>query len=394
MIRPFRIAMVAACPFPWPRGTPIRILRMAEVLAARGHEVHVVTYHHGRDDDRSIDTLHIHRTRKVPFCGKYAPGPTYGKLFLLDPLLARLLGRVIHRRGIDVVHAHHYEGLLAGAFAVRRTKLPLVYDAHTLLESELPSYGLGLPRRVKRALGRAIDERLPPMANHVVSVTARIREKLIAMGRIDEGAVTVVPNGVEFDRFAAISPAGGGKDRSNRLVFAGNLAPYQGIEKMLAALRDVARAVPGVRLRLVTNSSFAPYERLARELGVRRAVELIPSSFADLPRQLSEAAVALNPRTGCDGIPQKLLNYMAAGLPTVSFESSAPCVDHGKTGWVAPDGDTAAFAAGIVRLLGDGDLAGRLGAGGREFVRTRHTWEESAAALERIYDDLTGGDAR
>jgi hypothetical protein len=38
-----RIAMIAACPFPLGRGTPIRIQRQAETLAARGHEVHVVT---------------------------------------------------------------------------------------------------------------------------------------------------------------------------------------------------------------------------------------------------------------------------------------------------------------------------------------------------------------
>ncbi|CAN5167478.1 hypothetical protein BH20GEM2_BH20GEM2_04590 [soil metagenome] len=35
--------MVAACPLPAPRGTPIRILRLAEALALRGHEVHLVT---------------------------------------------------------------------------------------------------------------------------------------------------------------------------------------------------------------------------------------------------------------------------------------------------------------------------------------------------------------
>ena len=44
------IAMVAACPFPAPRGTPIRALRLAEALAARGHRVHVVTYHYGQGE--------------------------------------------------------------------------------------------------------------------------------------------------------------------------------------------------------------------------------------------------------------------------------------------------------------------------------------------------------
>ena len=79
-----RIVMVAACPFPANRGTPSRILRMAEAMADRGHEVHVVTYHFG------IDTptrgIHIHRVPKV---GKsyFGPGPTYRKLLLYDPLL-------------------------------------------------------------------------------------------------------------------------------------------------------------------------------------------------------------------------------------------------------------------------------------------------------------------
>ena len=53
-----RIAMVAACPFPWPRGTPIRIHRMAEALGRRGHDVHVVTYHLGGPTPTPHMTVH------------------------------------------------------------------------------------------------------------------------------------------------------------------------------------------------------------------------------------------------------------------------------------------------------------------------------------------------
>ena len=48
-MRRYRVAMLAACPFPAARGTPIRILRIAEELARRGHDVDVVTYHLGSD---------------------------------------------------------------------------------------------------------------------------------------------------------------------------------------------------------------------------------------------------------------------------------------------------------------------------------------------------------
>ena len=41
--------MLAACPFPANHGTPGSIREMAEAVAQRGHEVHVVTYHMGDD---------------------------------------------------------------------------------------------------------------------------------------------------------------------------------------------------------------------------------------------------------------------------------------------------------------------------------------------------------
>ncbi|HET6798440.1 MAG TPA: hypothetical protein VFH40_14870, partial [Gemmatimonadales bacterium] len=86
-----RIAMIAACPFPWPRGTPIRIHRIAEAVARRGHHVHVVTYHLGQD--LADPPFVMHRIRDVPGYRRTDPGPTLRKLFQLDPMLAGRLRR-------------------------------------------------------------------------------------------------------------------------------------------------------------------------------------------------------------------------------------------------------------------------------------------------------------
>ena len=94
MTDPLRIAMIAACPFPWPRGTPIRIHRIAEAVARRGHAVHVVTYHLG--EDLADPPFVVHRIRDVPAYRRTDPGPTVRKLFQLDPMLAGLLRR-LHR---------------------------------------------------------------------------------------------------------------------------------------------------------------------------------------------------------------------------------------------------------------------------------------------------------
>jgi hypothetical protein len=80
----YKIAMVAACPFPYPRRTPIRIFRLAEALTHRGHEIHVVTYHFG---DVVNAPFKIHRIPDVRTYRKYSPGPSYQKLMVLDQLL-------------------------------------------------------------------------------------------------------------------------------------------------------------------------------------------------------------------------------------------------------------------------------------------------------------------
>src|SRR6202789_3251850 len=102
-----KIAMVAACPFPSPRGTPIRAHRMAEALGRRGHDVHVVTYHLG--DAVRTPHMTVHRIAGPASYTRTAPGPTLTKLALLDPLLARKLRSVLRGGHFDVIHAHHYE---------------------------------------------------------------------------------------------------------------------------------------------------------------------------------------------------------------------------------------------------------------------------------------------
>jgi glycosyltransferase involved in cell wall biosynthesis len=373
-----RVAVVAACPFPWPRGTPIRIERIADAVARRGHAVHVLTYHLGEGPAGSPFT--VHRIRDVPAYRRTAPGPTLRKLFQLDPMVARLLRRLHREIPFDVVHAHHYEGLLVAAHAVRDA--PIVYDAHTLLASELPTYPLGVPRRWVRAMAPWLDRHLPRRADRVIAVSETIAKALTAAGATAPDRLHVIQSGVEWQRFAA---DGTPTPDRRTVIFTGNLAPYQGVDFMLEAFARLYAARPDARLMIVTNSAFEPFEALTHRLGVRSAVEVRQAAFAEQPALLAGAAVAINPRIRCDGIPQKLLNYMAAGMPIASFESSAGPLRHEVTGLRVPDGDTAAMAGALERLLVDGDLGRALGDAAREQARREFSWDQVACRVEQVY---------
>jgi glycosyltransferase involved in cell wall biosynthesis len=381
----YRVLMIAACPFPVPRGTPIRILRMAEALGLRGNDVHVATYHLGGDTSGYPFTTH--RIRNVKGYNKVEAGPSYRKLAVVDPLLAATVTRLTKELKPDIIHAHHYEGLLTALPTRMFEPTPIVYDAHVLLDGELAYYHLGLPGRIRRGIAQFLDRTLPRRADHVIAVSDEIRERLCSTYGCLETRVTVIANGVEsqFLRAAAKRSRGGS---GRRLIFTGNLSAYQGTENMLEAFRIVLDRRHDVRLLVVTSSDRTQFEQAARRLAVDRAIDYLPPVLEQLPGLIANADVALNPRTKCPGTPQKLLNYLACGVPIVSFAGSAKYLRHEENGLVVPDDDVSGFAVAIERLLDDEMLAERVGRAAKRLAEAEFSWRTNAASVERTYSKL------
>jgi glycosyltransferase involved in cell wall biosynthesis len=391
--RPLRIAVIAACPFPLARGTPVRILRLSEALADRGHDVHVFAYHLGAG--AMSPALTLHRIRAVPSYTRLSPGPSLVKLIRLDPMLASLTRRAHAAQPFDVIHAHHYEGLIVGAAARVGRHIPLVYDAHTLLMNELPSYPLGLSMPIKRAISRGLDRLLPAMADHTVCVSQKIRDTLVNDLGMRAADVSVMANGVEFEHFDPTPYPQPALTGPRTVIFTGNLASYQGVDYLLKAFALVAPRVPDARLVIGADSGFGAYETLAGTLGIRARIDILPApTFDDLPRILAGAQVAVNPRVDCDGVPVKLLNYMASGRAVVSFDGSAPGVTHMENGWLARSADIASMAEGITNLLGDPELCRKLGAAARDYVAANSRWANVAERSEALYHQLLSSSPR
>lgn len=381
----YKVAVIAACPFPYPRGTPIRILRMAEGLAARGHEVHVFTYHL----EQHIEDLPftIHRIFNIPTYKKFSPGPTYQKISVLDPLLAIKIARTLRHEKFDIIHAHHYEGLLTSLFAAQLYKIPLVFDVHTLLSSELPHYPMFLPKQILQRIGNLLDRWLPKQANHIVAVTNLIRERLIHEVGIEAQNVTTIYGGIEADHFT--HPTQPPPDSTSQtLIYTGNLAPYQGIDLMLYAFRKIVDQKPNTRLKIVTNSSIEPYASLIDELELQNNIIIEKADYFQLPTILHSASIALNPRVQCDGLPLKLLNYMAAGRAIVSFAGSAGTLEHGQTGLVVANNNIDSFASAVLQLLENSQLANSLGQNAQAHIQEFFIWEEAIKSIEQIYQSL------
>jgi 1,2-diacylglycerol 3-alpha-glucosyltransferase len=86
----------------------------------------------------------------------------------------------------------------------------------------------------------------------------------------------------------------------------------------------------------------------------------------------------------------KLLNYMLAGKPVVSFAGGAKGVRHLHDAFIVPNHDYEALGRGIVTLLKDRPLAAELGANARATVLADFDWRHICRKIERIYDRLLG----
>ena len=396
---PLRVLMVAACPFPWPRGTPVRIQRLAEALVQEGHTVDVLTYHLGKSTDEL--PFQVHRIAQVFYYNRVSAGPSLTKLLVLNPMLVHCLLKVSKTGRYDIIHAHHIEGvMIALAARVLGLNLPVVYDAHTLVGSELLDYGPQIGAGLKQLVGDFLDHHLTRRADSVIAVTDSIKNAFLESGSKSANQVYVIPNGIEdsfiqsarqarSDFATSVSEENTATARmaSPVFMFAGNTAAYQRIDLMLKAFALVLQRVPGARLRILTNEPFTEYQSLVESIGISDKLSISNVDLDELPKMLVQADVLINPRTRCAGIPQKLLNYMAAGRPVVSFAGSAKIVTNRVDGLIVENGNVLAFADAMLELAANRELGEVLSDAALKLILARYSWSSAAKQTMAVYCD-------
>lgn len=381
-----KILVIAAGPLPLARGTPARTLRVSQALASRGHEVCIAAFPIA---DQSIETnLRIERSRGARSYRKTSPGTSVAKLFIMCPRLATKVRELLEHESFDVIYAHHYEGLLVASIARRRAgiRTPIVFDSHTLLGSELNYYFPKFLGGPVAWLGAILDDRLIRLADAIISVTDQISNFYASRSEPDLPILTAT-NGVEYEKFIPTLASVDGA-LPVRAVFAGNLSGYQGFDLLVAAFRKIRRQRQDIELLIAAPEADDVLAAMGIDNPGDEGILVRPGGFNELPHILASADIATNPRTVCPGIPQKLLNYMAAALPTVSFEGSSAILVHEKTGLIVPNGDIDEFAGAIMRLANSSDLRLRLGSAARALIEAEYNWERVAATFERVYHML------
>ena len=145
---------------------------------------------------------------------------------------------------------------------------------------------------------------------------------------------------------------------------------------MIEAFAKVAPRFPDARVLVVGHPATtggtprAVLEQQARATGFGERIRF-EGYRKDFGRILSSLDIFIHPAIG-DTISLAPLEASAAGLPVVAYAEGGALegVIHGRTGLLAPPRDVDTLAECLATLLADPDAARRMGAAGRDFVRS------------------------
>ncbi|WP_089154164.1 glycosyltransferase family 4 protein [Micromonospora sp. NBS 11-29] len=333
---------------------------LAEELAARGHEVRVLTgfpeYPGGqvypgwrqrwRHQTRS-ERLTVRRVPRYP--GGDGSAPAAG--WLSFAATAALVGRR-YLRGVDALYVFQRPAVTFAAVGLLRSlgPVPTVLHVQEVAAAEDPAR-LGGSRRWSERMGAGL-RRLYREAG-MVAVSAPSMRELVLAGGARPDRVRTVLNWTDERLFRPAEPGPAARRLIRRdgrcvVMHAGTIGARQGLE---TAVR--AAAALGDRMDLVLVGSGAEEGRvrgLAAELGAENVRFVARRSPADMP-QLYAAAdyqlVMLRDRPELRGtVPGKLQAALSCAAPVVvsAGGDTAELVERARAGLSCPPEDWAALA--------------------------------------------------
>jgi len=386
-----RIAYISAdfgVPVFGTKGASIHVRELTRALCRLGHEVVILTPRADGARPPGFD---------VPVHELPPPHATGDR-----ERLVRGYGRHLRRRSLDHLRAFAPDAVYeryslfgtGGLHLARDLDVPLLLEVNAPLAAEQARYrdldAAASALRVERAVLRSADR--------VLAVSSGVERWLCELG-VDRGRVTVVPNGVDRDRFRPNARARAeireALDLHGIVVgFVGTLKPWHDV---LTLVRALALFGASERPRLVVIGHGPERKRLAaaaEDAGVRATFTgAVPHE--SVPAYLSTLDVAVTPYAAAENFyfsPLKLVECLAVAVPVVAADIGdiGHCVRPGETGWLYEPGDESALAAAIRAVLADPVGAAAVAAAGRAHVCSEHTWEQAAFAVAELAESAQG----
>ena len=294
------------------------------------------------------------------------------------------LARFLHRGKFQIVHTHDLYTNLMGIPAALIARSPIIISSRRDL-GHLDWY------QTKR---RVWLRRLQNRSTVVLTNAGAIRDSLLAEDHFRADKVRVIYNGVDVEKFARETRDRkwlmAGCEDEKWIVLVGNMhSDVKGHPWLIEAAAAVCREFRNVRILLAGDGARREdFEGQVAAAGLQANFSFL-GRRDDVPRILACCDIGVLP-SKAEGLPNAVLEYLAAGLPTVASRvgGNAEIVQQGVTGLLVPAQDSVALAESLLQLLRDPARAEEMGRTGQAYVRSNFSFQRMIEKTDELYTEL------
>ena len=396
--------------YPWD----VRAEKVCRGLTNLGHSVHMVARNRDRKPLREeLEECTVHRLRPWSLLGRRLDAASQFPAFFNPRWILRML-EVGREEVADLVLCRDLPLAPTAVFVARRLGVPVVLDMaenypamiRDLWLTDSTKFGDILvrnPRAVEWVERWTLDR-----VDHTLVVVEESKDRLVALG-VPEDRVTVVSNTPARERLNDFEARSRNAPGRLELVYLGLLERARGVGTVIDAVADCRSRGMDVTLSIIGDGrAKSAFEEQARrhDLSVGAVVFHGFLPYEQALEIVGRADVGLIPHFANESwnttIPNKLFDYMAAGLPVLASDAlpTRRVVQETGCGLWFRSGDADHLAGRITELFETDDLE-RYGRAGREAIRDRYHWEHdlrrmnaALTALVDRYDEALRASAR
>ncbi len=287
----------------------------------------------------------------------------------------------------DLLHAHFsYPDGFGMIGLAKKWKVPFVISALGTLERKVAYEGSYTSRQIFEAMN---------CADKVLSVSEDLKNHIVNLG-ISEDKVSVVPNGVDIEKF---KPAGKEYARNmlnlpqdkKIVLFVGALKKIKGVDYLIEAAKSFLDTNISLYMVGRDDGMKKSLEKRAHELKIDNHIKFTgPVNHEDIPLWLSASDILVLPSLS-EGRPNVILEAFACEVPVVATNVGGvpELMINGETGYIVPAKNQMELSEKVNKLLVDRNIRIKMGKFGRMTIIQRGlTWETHAKKTIKIYSKL------
>ncbi|MDY0087577.1 MAG: glycosyltransferase family 4 protein [Coriobacteriia bacterium] len=316
---------------------------------------------------------------------EYATDTLPGAVGRLMAFLRSQMRLIKVMRRYDVLYIRGHALAWPTAFWARRVSMPVVQECNGMVDDFFIAWPAA--RRIQRSITWLTYDQFRKADEIIVGSSGLAAWLKRETGRDGH----IIPNGANCEIFQPMERPEGVVLPDEYVVFFGSLAPWQGIDTTLAAVRD-PQWPEGLALVVAGDGVKRGAVEAAAAAGDGRVVYLGSLPYDQVAAIVSNAVCSLvnkeQEEFAAAGIsPLKLYESMACGVPVIATEGMpglTEVVREQEVGIIVPQRDSGALASAVARLAADAGLRAEMGQRGRAFAEAECSWfarSEDVAAV-------------